>query len=434
MLTSQEIEQQTEKKPKFTGKQLVMLDSNATNKTINTQAKNASLKLATFSDYKNDVQDFYKAFDEADGIVFEQFGVAVVNEQKEEQVSMLTRSSGSKNTFIYSEPERYVYALNDSFEEFMRGYKSAVDNIFSKITNKGKISSVQGSSFLDDSVASWGIHATNILKTKFTGKGVNMAILDTGFNLKHPDFVGRSITSKSFIRGQRVNDQNGHGSHCTGILTGDIKKLTGRRYGVAKDANIFIGKVLSNAGDGSDSGILAGMEWAITNGCKIISMSLGASVEPNEDFSNIYNDLAKKALSKGTLIIAAAGNDSRRDRDKIAPVNHPANCPAIMAVAAVDNHSNVANFSCGGINPNGGQVDIAAPGVDIYSSWKSPDDYNSISGTSMATPYVAGIAALYWEENPKATASDIWLYLIQNAKRLILNASDVGAGLVQAPK
>jgi subtilisin len=380
----------------------VKLDSKATHKAITTHAKSASLKLASFSDYSEGVKDFHKAFDEADGIVFEQFGVAVINEDKEKQVSILTESSSSKNTFIYSEPERYVYALPDSFEEFMRGYKSAVDDIFNRVTSKGKSHVIKGTaSYQDDAIASWGIHATNILSTQYSGKGVNVAILDTGFNLKHSDFVGRTIISKSFIKGQKVDDQNGHGSHCIGISTGNINKNTGRRYGVAKDANIYIGKVLSNAGSGSDSGILAGMEWAITNGCKIISMSLGAPVEPGETYSNIYNDLAKKALSKGTLIVAAAGNESRRDRGRIAPVGHPANCPAIMAVAALDSDLDIAYFSCGGINSDGGQIDIAAPGVDIYSSWKSPDNYNTISGTSMATPFVAGIAALYWEQNPK---------------------------------
>ena len=118
----------------------------------------------------------------------------------------------------------------------------------------------------------------------------------------------------------------------------------------------------------------------------------------------------------------------------VNPVGHPANCPAIMAVAALDRTLNVAYFSCGGINPDGGQVDIAAPGVEVYSSWKSPGNYNIISGTSMATPCVAGIAALFNEAYPEATASDIWMYITQNALRLDLNSSDVGAGLVQPPK
>lgn len=428
-----EFQQQTENRPKFTGKQLVMLAPNSTQKSITTLAKNVSLNLASFSDFKNDSADYTKAFTDSDGIVFEKLGIVVFNEDRNMQVSMLTESTSSKSTFVYSEPERCVYALTNPFEEFMRGYKSAVDDIYSKVSTINKSPSTKNSLFQDDAVASWGLHATNVLKSNFTGKGINIAILDTGFQLKHPDFVGRVVKSKSFISGQKVEDLNGHGSHCTGISSGDSNKQSKRQYGVAKDSNIFIGKVLSNAGSGSDSGILAGMEWAINNKCKIISMSLGASVSVGETYSNIYNDIAKKALANGTLIIAAAGNESRRDAGRINPVGHPANCPAIMAVAALDNNLDVAYFSCGGINDNGGQVDIAAPGVDVYSSWKSNDNYSTISGTSMATPFVAGIAALYCEAYPNASAADIWMYLGQNSKRLNLNASDVGVGLVQAP-
>ena len=86
-----------------------------------------------------------------------------------------------------------------------------------------------------------------------------------------------------------MNDQNGHGSHCIGLAAGNINHVSKVRYGVAKGANIFAGKVLSNEGSGSDSSILAGMEWAITNHCRIISMSLGAEVFPGESYSNIYN-------------------------------------------------------------------------------------------------------------------------------------------------
>jgi subtilisin len=417
------------RRPKFTGKRLVKIASDATIKTISSQAKNVSITLASSGDYKKASDDYTEAFEEADGIVFEGFRVAIVNEDKEEQVSRLTDSSRSKNTFIYSEPERYVYALNDHLEIFKQKIRTAVRRPL-----KARSSQSKSGYFRDDADASWGIHAVNVLNSKFTGKGINVAILDTGFNLSHPDFAGRVVNSRSFISEQEVDDQNGHGSHCTGISTGNINKITKRRYGVAKEANIFIGKVLSNAGSGSDSGILAGMEWAITNNCKVISMSLGAPVDPGEAYSNIYNDVAKKAMSKGTLIIAAAGNESRRDQGMINPVGHPANCPAIMAVAALDRTLNVAYFSCGGINTDGGQVDIAAPGVEVYSSWKSPGNYNIISGTSMATPCVAGIAALFNEAYPEATASDIWMYITQNALRLDLNSTDVGAGLAQPPK
>jgi subtilisin family serine protease len=432
MLTSKESHRRSGTGSRFTGKQIVMLAPKTSSKTISTQADKASLKFGSFNDYRKGNEDYTKAFEETDGIVFEKLGIIVVNGNLDKQVSILTGSS-SRNTFIYSEPERYVYAINDPSEEFTQDSPSVTDQSRRK-TNKPISSNFKSGSYKDDDVASWGIHAANVLISKFTGKGINTAILDTGFNLNHPDFDGRILNSRSFIQGEEAGDQNGHGSHCTGISTGNINRSTGRRYGVAKEANIYIGKVLSNDGSGSDSGILAGMEWAITNNCKVISMSLGAAVEPGETYSNIYNDIAKKALAKGTLIIAAAGNESRRDLGIINPVGHPANCPAIMAVAALDKNLNVAYFSCGGINSDGGQVDIAAPGVDIYSSWVSPENYNIISGTSMATPCVAGIAALFCEAFPKASASDIWMYLKQYALRLNLNASDVGAGLVQPLK
>jgi len=190
--------------------------------------------------------------------------------------------------------------------------------------------------------------------------------------------------------------------------------------------------VLSNQGSGGDGGILAGIQWAITNGCAIVSMSLGAPVQAGQSFSQVFEQAARRALTRGTLIIAAAGNESRRPW-QIAPVGHPANCPSIMAVGAIDRRMQVAFFSCGGLNPQGGQVDLAGPGVDIRSSWPRPTLYNTISGTSMATPHVAGIAALWAESDQTFRGRALMSMLVQSARRLSLMARDVGAGLVQAP-
>jgi|JI6StandDraft_1071083.scaffolds.fasta_scaffold04573_3 subtilisin len=421
-------------KPRFTGKTLVMLNPESTQRKIFSQAKNASLRLAAFGEYASPEADFNKAFDEGDGIVFEKLGIAVINEHREREVNMLTESDTTGSAFLYSEPERYIYALNGPFDDFLTGYKSAVDDLYNRLVKKEGTDKPVLFQQQSDKNNSWGINATNLHTSKYTGKGVKIAILDTGLKTDHPDFAGRTIETYSFITGETVDDKNGHGTHCTGIASGDNNKGTGYRYGVAKEAMIYFGKVLSNRGVGTDTSILAGLDWALSNGCNIVSMSLGAALNPGESYSRAYDDVAKKALKQGTLIIAAAGNESKRHLGQIAPVGHPANCPSIMAVAALDSTLSVASFSCGGINGDGGQIDIAAPGVEVYSSWIAPEMYKSISGTSMATPFVAGIAGLYWEANPAATASDIWMFLTQNAKRLTLSASDVGAGLVQAPQ
>ena len=197
-------------------------------------------------------------------------------------------------------------------------------------------------------------------------------------------------------------------------------------------AEIYAGKVLSNAGSGSDTGILAGIEWAIRNKCAVVSMSLGAPAAPGQPFSQVYEAVALRAQAKGTLIVAAAGNDSSRP-GSTRPVSHPANCPSIMAVAALDSSMAVAFFSNRGINPDGGQVDIAGPGVNVFSSWPIPTRYRRLQGTSMATPHVAGIAALYAEADPAARGAALWRALVGGARRLPIAATDVGAGLVQAP-
>ena len=214
-----------------------------------------------------------------------------------------------------------------------------------------------------------------------------------------------------------MQDGHGHGTHCIGTALGAKCPGVRPRYGVAHDAEIFAGKVLSNAGSGSDTGILAGIEWAIQNKCAVISMSLGAATRPGQAFSQVYERVAKRAQEQGTLIIAAAGNESNRP-GVVNPVGHPANCPSIMAVAAMDVHGAVARFSNSGINPDGGQIDIAGPGVDVHSSWPLPTRYRRISGTSMATPHVAGIAALYAEADPSARGAALARALTGGAQRL----------------
>lgn len=327
----------------------------------------------------------------SDAKVFDTLGVAVVSLDPN-QVQSVRAAVASDSPVLAVEPERIVRAIgNLTATEFV------------------------------DGAATWGLQATKVVDSPYSGSGIKVAVLDTGLDLTHPDFANRKITTQSFINGEDVQDRNGHGTHCIGTACGS-KDVAGQpRYGIAYNAEIFAGKVLSNQGFGDDGSILAGIEWAITNGCRVISMSLGASVNPGDSFSQVYEQVGQRALQNSSLIIAAAGNESAgpdgRRKSPPNPVAHPANAPSIMAVAALDANLQVAAFSNGSINPNGGQVDIAGPGVNVYSTSPMPNRYSSASGTSMATPHVAGLAALYAEATGK-TGQELWNLLMQNAQRL----------------
>jgi subtilisin len=269
--------------------------------------------------------------------------------------------------------------------------------------------------------ATWGLIATRVTSSAYTGQGIRIAMLDTGFDLAHPDFIGRSITPVSFVSGQGPQDGNGHGTHTAGTACGPKAPIGVERYGISGQAHIFVGKVLSNSGSATSATVLAGMNWAVANRCHVISMSLGG---PGGPFA-YYTQAGQAALNAGCLIIAAAGNASQRPA-RIAPTLSPANSPTIMSVAALDANLQVAVFSCGG------KIDIAGPGVNVFSSLPMPRRYGTLSGTSMATPHVAGIAALFAQSNAAFRGAKLRSELVRAARRLPFPATDVGAGLVQS--
>jgi len=241
-------------------------------------------------------------------------------------------------------------------------------------------------------------------------------VLDTGMDLGHPDFTGRAFVSQTFV-GEPVQDLHSHGTHCIGTACGPKNPVgTTPRYGIAFRAPIFVGKVLSNSGSGATASVLAGMNWAIANRCPVISMSLGAQTPVQA----AYTAAGSSALSKGLLIIAAAGNAA-------AQTGAPANSPTIMAVASLDNNLRASSFS------NIGKVEIAAPGRDVFSSVPRPTRYGTKSGTSMATPHTAGCAALWAQTSPALRGMALWRKLQATARPLSEPSTKIGQGLVQAP-
>lgn len=373
----------------------------------------------------------------ADATVYTELGVAVVTSDP-------TRSRGLESVaaadarILLVEPERILHAIDESGSpspslEYARGFRDATIALYEGLSaGAGSEAEAEAAaaSYADTAQFSWGLLATNASVATRDGAGIRVAVLDTGFDLTHPDFGGRPVTSQSFVTGQVVQDGHGHGTHCVGTSCGPAAPQGTRRYGVASGADIFVGKVLSNEGSGSDSGILAGINWAVANGCQVISMSLGADIR---QVSQAYERVGQRAMAAGCLIIAAAGNNARRSAGNNGFVGVPANSPSIMAVAAVDSRLKIADFSARSkFLSKGGAVDIAGPGVAVYSSWPVPKRYHTISGTSMATPHVAGLAAL-WSQETGQTGSALWATLVREARRIDVRTVDVGAGLAQSP-
>ncbi|MBO1336862.1 S8 family serine peptidase [Streptomyces sp. VRA16 Mangrove soil] len=267
-----------------------------------------------------------------------------------------------------------------------------------------------------------------------TGKGVKVAVLDSGYDTTHPDLASRVTESKSFIEGQDVADANGHGTHVTSTVGGSGAASDGKEKGVAPDATLAVGKVLSNEGSGTESQIIAGMEWAAKDiKAKIVSMSLGSDVasDGTDPMAAAVNSLSQET---GALFVVAAGNYG-------APgtIGSPGAADAALTVGAVDADDQAAYFTSQGprIGDNALKPDVSAPGVDILAARSSlvsgEGAYTTMSGTSMATPHVAGVAALLAQEHPDWTGAQLKDALMSSSKELDASAYALGAGRVSVP-
>ncbi|MDT3397516.1 S8 family peptidase [Streptomyces sp. B1866] len=270
---------------------------------------------------------------------------------------------------------------------------------------------------LDKSVRQIG--APDAWKAGYDGKGVKVAVLDTGVDQTHPDLAGQEITEKNFTDSRDSVDRLGHGTHVASTVAGTGAKSGGRYRGVASGARILDGKVLGDGGSGYDSGIIAGMQWAVDQGAKVVNLSLGGPDSPETDpMEQAIDNLS----AKGTLFVVAAGNSG----PAAGTISSPGSADAALTVGAVDRDDRLAFFSSRGPRQGDGAVkpDITAPGVDIVAAkaaegqigTPAADGYVSLSGTSMATPHVAGSAALLAQQHPDWSGQQIKTALTASAK------------------
>jgi subtilisin len=208
------------------------------------------------------------------------------------------------------------------------------------------------------------------------GKGVKVAVLDTGIDFNHPDLASNYRGGVSFVPDESIPmDYNRHGTHCAGIIAAALNGVG--VVGVAPAAYLYAVKVLSRSGSGNWSWLIAGLDWCIKNGIHVASMSLGGAAPA------AVQTMCDLAFARGVLLVAAAGNSA-------GPVEHPARYGSVIAVSAIDAANQLASFSC-----RGPEIELCAPGVEVLSAVPG-GGYARLSGTSMACPHAAGAAALAW--------------------------------------
>ena len=323
----------------------------------------------------------------------------------------------SRNPAVeYAEPDELVTAATTD-QYFDRQY--ALQNVGQSFTNTANTQTIAtGKPDADvDAVEAW---------TVTTGGGTRVAIVDSGVASDNPDIAPKVVARANFSGTATGEDNYGHGTHVAGIVAATADNTIGVA-GVCPGCTILDAKVLNDSGSGSSSAIANGINWAVSNGAKVINMSLGQRVS-----SRTLEAAVNNAWNAGAVIVAAAGNAGTQAKI------YPGAYPNVIAVAATDNTDAKASFST-----YGNWVDVAAPGVNVYSTFPNHTfvlgtqnnrsmGYDIASGTSMASPIVAGVAALAWSSHTGATNTSVRANVESTADPILGTGSYWARGRVNA--
>ena len=274
------------------------------------------------------------------------------------------------------------------------------------------------------------IQAPRVWESGYRGRGIKIAILDTGIDPHHPDVAGRIAATSTFV-GRSYYDDNGHGTHVAGTAAGNGSAHGGLYVGVAPEAELYISKVLDAGGGGMMSDVMAGVEWAVDQEVHVIGLSLGS---PGPcDGTDALSATCDAAVEHGVVVCVAAGNDG----PSRYTVGSPGCARQVITVGASDDSDEIATFSSRGPTSDGRvKPDIVFPGAGIVAARAAgtamgrvvDEHYTSASGTSMATPHAVGAAALLLQANPSLTPREVKSLLMSTARNLGHEANAQGAG------
>jgi subtilisin family serine protease len=349
------------------------------------------------------------------------------NSSRSTYIVTLRPATGDSRTIGAEAERRFGGTLAQVYTRALSGFAITIpDSLADRLASDSRVLSIEKDAVVDADVtqtpATWGLDRidqraqplNNSYTATSTGAGVTAYIIDTGIRLSHTQFGGRAVTGYDAVTsGGTANDCNGHGTHVAGTVGG-------KDYGVADGVRLVAVRVLDCNGSGSTSGVIAGIDWVTGNHVAgqpaVANMSLGGGA------STALDSAVKNSIADGVAYAIAAGNGNAAGVAQNACNSSPARVPAAMTVSATDSSDRKASWA-----NYGTCVDWFAPGVSITSSWNTSDTAtNTISGTSMATPHTAGVAALYLQTNPGATPQQVRDALFNNATSGVVASAGSG--------